>query len=139
MDGRNFRLLRVLVVDDQGTMRSIIKRLLRQGGITDVEEASDGEEALEILRKPRTKSFDLIISDLHMERIDGISMCNTIRRCEKIRDRSIPVVILTGDDDDLLHEVVQQVGAVCVLTKPVSASELFDGISSATGFVATAA
>ena len=139
MDNPDFRLLRVLVVDDQGAMRSTIKRLLRQGGITDVEEASDGEQALEILRGPRTKSFDLIISDLHMERLDGISMCNRIRRCEKIRDRSIPIVILTGDDDDLLHEVVQQVGAVCVLTKPVSVSELFDGIASATGFIASAA
>ena len=87
MDNPDFRLLRVLVVDDQGAMRSIIKRLLRQGGITDVEEASDGEQALEILRGGRTKSFDLIISDLHMERLDGISMCNRIRRCEKIRDR----------------------------------------------------
>jgi two-component system chemotaxis response regulator CheY len=139
MDGPDFKLLRVLVVDDQSTMRSIIKRLLKQGGITDVEEASDGEQALEILRGPRTKSFDLIISDLHMERLDGISMCNTIRRCETIRDRSVPIVILTGDDDDLLHEVVQQVGAVCVLTKPVSASELFAGIAFATGFVASAA
>ncbi len=114
-------MIRVLVVDDQAAMRSIIKRLLSQSGICNVDEAANGEEALKWLRNPRAKDPDVIISDLHMDGIDGIELCNTMRRDEHIRERAIPVLILTGDEDDLMHEVTRQVGAARIMTKPISA------------------
>jgi CheY-like chemotaxis protein len=126
-------MIRVLVVDDQAAMRSIIKRLLNQSGICNVDQAPNGEEALKRLRNPRIKDPDVIISDLHMDGIDGIELCNTIRRDERIRERAIPVLILTGDEDDLIHEVSQQVGAVRIMTKPISADELFSNIQDAIG------
>ncbi len=126
--------LRVLVVDDQATMRPIVRRLLTQVGIDDVDEAANGEEALAKLRNPRVKDPDVIVSDLHMDGIDGLELCNIIRRDERIRNRSIPIVVLTGDDDKLIHEVSEQVGAVKVLIKPVNAKDLFDCIQIAIGF-----
>lgn len=126
--------LRILVVDDSGAMRQIIRSLLRQVGVTEVDEAPDGEEALRRLRNPRLADPDVIISDLHMEGVDGLQLCNIIRRDEKIRNRSIPVVILTGDTDDMIHEVGRQLGAVEVLVKPVSAEELLETIQTAVGF-----
>jgi two-component system chemotaxis response regulator CheY len=126
--------LRILVVDDQATMRKIVRRLLMQVGIENVDEAANGEEALARLRNPRFEDPDVIVSDLHMDGIDGLELCNIIRRDERIRNRSIPIVVLTGDDDELIHEVSEQVGAVAVLIKPVSAKELFDSIQAAIGF-----
>ncbi len=125
--------IRVLVVDDQSTMRSIVKRLLKQSGIRDVDQAASGDEALKRLRDPRAKDPDIIISDLHMEGTDGIELCNTMRRDPKIRERAIPVLILTGEEDELIHEVTRQVGAARILTKPISATELFASIEAALG------
>ena len=134
MNDFDLSCLRVLVVDDQATMRSIVRRLLSQVGINNIDEAANGEEAIAKLRNPRAKDPDVIVSDLHMDGLDGLQLCNTIRRDKHIRNRSIPIVILTGDDDELIHEVSEQVGAVEVLTKPVNAKELFDCIQTAIGF-----
>ena len=127
-------MLRVLIVDDQKSMRRIVRQLLKQSGITEVDEAANGEEALAWLRHPRRPDPDVIITDLHMDGVDGLELCNTIRRDKNIRNRAIPVVILTGDEDELIHEVSQQLGATNVLTKPVSAEELLEGIQNAIGF-----
>ncbi len=127
-------ILRVLVVDDQKAMRSIVIRLLKQMGITEFEEARNGDEALQKLRNPRIKDPDVIVTDLHMDGMDGLELCNTIRRDENMRSRHIPVVVLTGDEDELIHEVTMQLGAAEVLTKPVSAPELFEGIRKAIGY-----
>ncbi len=64
--------IRVLVIDDHRTMRQIVRRLLGQIGIHDVEDAEDGAAALKILHSPQAKQPDLIICDLHMEKMDGM-------------------------------------------------------------------
>ena len=126
--------LRVLVIDDHRTMRQIIRDLLGQVGIKSVEEAASGEEALAFLRRPRAEHPDVIICDLHMDNIDGIEFCNIARRSKTIQDRGIPILILTGERDDFVHEVAQQVGAAAVLTKPISARDLLQQIRIAVGF-----
>jgi CheY-like chemotaxis protein len=63
--------------------------------------------------------------------MDGLEFCNQVRRD---KEHVIPIIILTGDSDALLHEVSKQVGAVAVLTKPVSAPELQEHIQTAIGF-----
>ena len=78
----------------------------------------------------------MIISDLHMDVLDGIGLCNAIRRDKNPDIRSIPILILTGEEDEFLHEVAEQVGAQRILTKPVSAAELFQCIGRAVGFTA---
>jgi CheY-like chemotaxis protein len=126
--------LRVLLIDDQKTMRNIMRELLHQIGIYDVDEAEDGAVALEFLRDYVTPFPDLIICDLHMEHMDGIEFCNAVRRDKTLRNQGVPVVILTGDHDPLLHEVAEQVGAVSVVTKPITAVALKQLISDKVGF-----
>ena len=63
--------IRVLVVDDQRTMRQIIRRLLSQIGVRDVDDAEDGEQALKKLRSPTADKPDIVICDLHMEKMDA--------------------------------------------------------------------
>lgn len=126
--------LHVLVIDDQQTMRSIVRRLLHAIGIQDVAEADGGEEALDYLIDPHTRLPDVIICDLHMDRMDGLQFCNSLRRKEGLKNASVPVLILTGNRDRFVHEVTLQVGALSVLTKPVTADELKHEISEAVGY-----
>jgi two-component system chemotaxis response regulator CheY len=123
-----------LVVDDQKSMRSIIRNLLKQVGITDVKEATNGEETLKWLRHSQRNNPDVIITDLYM---DGMELCNTIRRNEKLRSRMTPIIILTGDEDEMMHEVGRQLGAASVLAKPVNAQELLAKIESVIGYSTT--
>ncbi len=126
--------IRVLVVDDQRTMREIIRRLLGQIGIHDVDDAADGEEALEKLHDLTADKPDVIICDLHMDKMDGMDFCNHVRRDKNDTVRAIPVIILTGEQDTFVHDVTKQVGATTVLVKPVSAEDLKAQIQAAVGF-----
>ena len=126
--------IRVLVIDDQRTMREIIRRLLSQIGVRAVDDAADGAQALEKLHVPTSDKPDVIICDLYMEKMDGMDFCNHIRREKDDEIRNIPVIILTGEQDTFVHDVTKQVGAVTVLIKPVSAADLKTQIEAAVGF-----
>jgi two-component system chemotaxis response regulator CheY len=126
--------LRVLVIDDHRSMRSIIKSLLHKVGLDDVAEAENGKVALAYLRSPDVEFPDVIICDLHMDEMDGIQFCNVVRNDKNLRNHHVPIVILTGDSDKMLHEVSKQVGAMSVLTKPVSAEFLGKHIEKAVGY-----
>ncbi len=126
--------IRVLVVDDQRTRREIIRRFLSQIGVDDVDDAEDGERALEKLHHPTTDKPDIIICDLHMEKMDGMDYCTRVRRDKNDVIRGLPIIILTGELDTFVHNVTKQVGATTVLVKPVSASDLKTQIEAAVGF-----
>ena len=131
-----FVSLRAMIVDDQRTMRSIVRKLLSQVGVTDVIEAADGKEAYERLETPGEILPDFVICDLHMKDGDGMTFCNKLRRHKNADLAQIPVLILTGDSDGLLHEVAMQIGAAKVLTMPISAPDLGREISEVVGFAA---
>ena len=126
--------IRVLVVDDQRAMRSIIRQLLGRVGISNVAEAEHGEEALAHLRNSAMATPDVIICELHMKRMDGLEFCNRLRRSDDARHRGIPILILTGDEDELLHAVSRQVGAAKILMKPIAANDLLAEIRTVIGF-----
>ena len=130
----DFSMLQVLVVDDQKAMRSIIRNLLKQVGIDKVEEAANGEEALKWLQNPRANDPDVIITDLYMDGMDGIELCNKIRLSKIPGVRDIPVLMLTGESDDFILKVSKQVGVFKILSKPIGAPELKKHISSALGY-----
>ncbi len=125
--------LRILIVENHLRMRMLIKQMLIAGGVAHIEETNNGAEALQYLHDPSSELPDLIISDLHMEGLDGIELCAAIRRDESAEIRGIPILILTGDEDEVIHEAAEQFGAAHILTKPVSADELFNGIGRAMG------
>ncbi len=124
---------RILIVENHLRMRMLIKQMLIAGGVAHIEETNNGAEALQYLHDPSSELPDLIISDLHMEGLDGIELCAAIRRDESAEIRGIPILILTGDEDEVIHEAAEQFGAAHILTKPVSASELFNGIDRVLG------
>ena len=126
--------IKVLVVDDQATMRRIIRRSLRKIGITDVQQAENGAAALDWLNFPNNPSPDIIICDLYMDTMDGLEFANLIRRGKGGPAKSIPILLLTGENDKLLLEVAQQVGVTQVLQKPISPQDLGVAIAHALGY-----
>ncbi|MFN7751733.1 MAG: chemotaxis response regulator CheY [Pseudomonadota bacterium] len=84
--------LKFLVVDDFSPMRKIIRNLLKDRGYDDVEEADNGEAALERLRNGR---FDFVISDWSMPTMSGIDLLRAIRADPRLR--GLPVLLVTAE------------------------------------------
>jgi two-component system alkaline phosphatase synthesis response regulator PhoP/two-component system response regulator ResD len=105
----------ILVVDDEKNIVQLTRLYLRNEGYR-IEEAYDGKQALE---KARAVSPDLIILDLMMPEMDGLSVCREIRKTS-----NVPVIILTARDDDVDKIVGLEVGADDYVTKPFNPREL---------------
>ena len=107
--------MKILIVDDEKLLVKGIKFNFEQDGYT-VETAYDGEEAL---RLAKDKSIDIIILDLMLPKIDGLS------DCQKIRDFSrVPIIMLTAKADDIDKILGLEYGADDYLTKPFNILEL---------------
>lgn len=105
----------VLLVDDSSTMRKIIGRSLRQAGIDfdNIFEASDGLEALDVLEK---EHVDIVLSDINMPNMDGISFLREKSTRDNIKD--IPVLMIsTETGEDIIGEA-KSLGAVGAIKKP---------------------
>lgn len=105
----------VLLVDDSKTMRIIIGRSLRQAGIgfDNIFEAADGLEALEVLER---ESVDIVLSDINMPNMDGISFLREKSKRDAIKD--IPVLMIsTETGEDIIGEA-KSLGAVGAIKKP---------------------
>jgi len=106
---------RVLVVDDDETVRDVVRRYLERDG-HEVVVAGDGESALQLVAKQLP---DLIVLDLMLPGIDGLEVCRRLRQ-----RHSVPIVMLTalGEEEDRV--VGLQLGADDYVTKPFSPREL---------------
>ncbi len=105
----------VLLVDDSNTMRKIIGRSLRQAGIDfdTIFEASDGLEALDVLEREKV---DIVLSDINMPNMDGISFLREKASRDTVKD--IPVLMIsTETGDDIIGEA-KSLGAVGAIKKP---------------------
>lgn len=85
--------MRILVVDDQTSIRSLIREILHEMKIWDVTEASNGMVALQKMRN--SPPFDLMISDWNMPEMNGIELIKAIRSDEKLF--SLRVLMLTSE------------------------------------------
>lgn len=116
----SLRTIRVLLVDDEVAVRSPIARFLSRRG-AEVREASDGLEALEVLR---TTAVDVIVADLRMPRMDGAALCAELAR--ERPDQLARVILLSGDLSQL--QGILPVPAERVLAKPVELTEIESAI-----------
>ena len=99
-----------------------------------IAEAANGREALAFLRDRRAESPDVVICDLYMDEMSGTEFLHKLRRDHSLPAKDVPVIVLTGETDDLVLAVARQVGATAIMTKPVSARELGSEIEAAVGF-----
>lgn len=108
----------VLLIDDSPTMLMSVKSMLTKGGLG-VETAADGQEALDRVKaglKP-----DLVISDVNMPRLDGISF---VREARKAGLRFTPILMLTTESEQTKRDAAKAAGATGWLVKPIQADAL---------------
>src|SRR5258708_5611511 len=115
--------LRVLLVDDQQTVRAAISGLLVARGF-DVVSAGTGEKALEHLR---TEYFDVMLCDVRMPGMPGLELLTNALNIE----RSLPVLMLTAVNDLETARDALERGAMDYLTKPIEMDELDQAVRSA--------
>ena len=115
-----FSDMTVLVAEDSPLARYIVTACVRQFGVT-VLEASDGQEALELLRK-QAHSVDLVITDQHMPRLTGEELCQHIR--QELGLKELPVILLSGTADHETKLRLFRTGATDYLEKPFIKEEL---------------
>jgi DNA-binding response OmpR family regulator len=106
---------RVLVVDDDETVRDVVRRYLEAGGFS-VEVAGDGAEGL---RRFTAAQPDLVVLDVMMPGINGLEVCRRLRQVSQV-----PVVLLTALGEEENRIAGLQLGADDYVTKPFSPREL---------------
>jgi two-component system chemotaxis response regulator CheY len=118
---------RVLVVDDEDSIRSLLRMILTQGDY-DVEEAEDGGKAVEVLNSgDNPLMVDVIICDIRMPRINGVEAIAYFRA----QYPSLPVIVLTGYYDESLAHSLRQQGVVEYLEKPAERERILSSVAQA--------
>ncbi len=123
--------IKVLVVDDQQTIRSLVRTGLQQIGFTSISEASDGEDGLRAMLSPLPPK--LVISDFNMPKLDGLGLLRAIRAHEPIKTTAF--IMLTGRADTDLVKRAAQFGANNYLVKPFTVATLKEKIEAVFGMV----
>ncbi len=118
--GRGFAGLNVLVVDDMPAIRRMLVLMLRRLGVGGViQEAGDGQEALDMLQD---QLFDLVVCDINMPHLSGLEVLKQLRASP--RHQAIPVLLITGEvSEDTVARLAQK-GANGYLLKPFQVKSL---------------
>lgn len=120
--------VRVLIVDDQQSMRGICKYILGQLGFKDITEAKSGRDALGKLEKA---DVDLIISDWNMDDIDGLALLRVIRKHPKTA--AMPFIMATGRSDKEQVKEAISFGVNNYIIKPFDAGTMKKRIEAVIG------
>jgi two-component system, chemotaxis family, chemotaxis protein CheY len=120
--------LSILIVDDYKTMLRIIRNLLKQLGFHNVDEATDGAEAL---NKLRSKNYDLIISDWNMEPMTGYELLKEVRSDDMLK--KIPFIMVTAESKTDNVIAAKKAGVNNYIVKPFNAATLKSKLSSVLG------
>jgi two-component system chemotaxis response regulator CheY len=111
--------LRVLLVDDNGPVRTLTRQMLRRMSVTSIREADDGDAALEIFRATPL-SFDLIICDWNMPVLCGMEVCKQVHA----ERPDLPFLLVTGRSDAESVVIAKEAGVSAYISKPFSPQEL---------------
>ncbi|HEU4597902.1 MAG TPA: hybrid sensor histidine kinase/response regulator, partial [Pyrinomonadaceae bacterium] len=119
------RRVRMLVVDDEPSVRELLRELLEAEGHA-VELASNAFEALSMFRASK---FDVIFTDIGMPGMSGWELARAVRSM----DAEIPLAVITGWGDEVGSERQKDAGVDCVVTKPFTAERIVELVEELTG------
>jgi two-component system chemotaxis response regulator CheY len=111
--------MNVLIVDDYKTMLRIIRNLLKQLGFDNVDEATDGSQALQKLRQ---RDFGLVISDWNMEPMTGIELLREVRADARLKN--LPFIMVTAESKTENVISAKAAGVSNYIVKPFNAATL---------------
>ncbi len=120
--GMSERSTRILLVDDEQSIQTLLSYPLRKDGY-DVVQAVDGREALERFEE---RPFDLVVLDVMLPKLDGLEVCR------RLRSRSaVPIIMLTAKSEEIDKVVGLEIGADDYITKPFSMREFRSRVKAA--------
>ena len=118
----------ILIVDDYKTMLRIIRNLLKQLGFENVDDASDGSEALQ---KMKEKKYGLVISDWNMEPMTGLQLLREVRGDNKLAET--PFIMITAESKTENVVAAKEAGVNNYIVKPFNAATLKTKLVSVVG------
>ena len=126
-------LPKVLIVDDSRMVRASLVKLIR--GRFEFREEADGEAGWQALLVDPT--IHLVLTDIGMPQLDGYGLLERIRGSKLSRIHDLPVIVISGDEDDSARERARQLGANDFITKGIGAAELLARLDSLTRLAQT--
>jgi two-component system chemotaxis response regulator CheY len=118
----------VLIVDDYATMLRIVKNLLKQIGFDNVDEATDGGSALQMMKR---KKYGLVISDWNMQPVTGIELLRSVRADPELKATPFIMVTAESKTDNVVE--AKNAGVSNYIVKPFSSEILKGKIASVLG------
>jgi excisionase family DNA binding protein len=118
---------RILVVDDEASIRDLLSKTLKLAEY-DVDTASDGSTALDRLRD-RRDSYNLMIADLRMPGMDGLTLIREVKRLSP----NLPIIIITGFSTESSAIEAVNLGVAGYLTKPFRVPQVLEAAAKALG------
>lgn len=117
-------MAKLLIVDDSTMLRDMLNYALNEGGYTDVTEAVDGVDGLE---KAKAATFDLIITDVNMPNMDGLTLIGELRKLPTYVSR--PILVLTTERSDEMKAKGKAAGATGWIVKPFVPEQLLKAVN----------
>jgi len=116
--------MKLLIVDDSTMLRDMLSYALNEGGYTDVTESIDGVDGLS---KAKETQYDLIISDVNMPNMDGLTMVGEVRKLPQYV--KTPILVLTTERSDEMKTKGKQAGATGWIVKPFVPDQLLKAVN----------
>lgn len=112
---------RIVIADDSGTARMMIRRCLEIIGLSEAQfaEAENGKEALALVKK---EPADLLVTDLNMPIMDGEALLKWVKASPRLFD--MPVLVITSAGNPAIAENLLEIGAFAVVNKPINPAKL---------------
>jgi len=117
-------MAKLLIVDDSTMLRDMLNYALNEGGYTDVTEAVDGVDGLE---KAKATTFDLVITDVNMPNMDGLSLISELRKVPTYASK--PILVLTTERSDEMKAKGKAAGATGWIVKPFVPDQLLKAVN----------
>ena len=116
--------MKLLIVDDSTMLRDMLVYTLNEGGYSDVVEAVDGVDGLQ---KANDETFDLIITDVNMPNMDGLTLVDELRQLSKYS--KTPILVLTTERSDEMKSKGKASGATGWIVKPFVPDQLLKAVN----------
>ncbi|HFU74839.1 MAG TPA: response regulator [Arcobacter sp.] len=117
--------MKLLIVDDSTMLRDMLTYALNEGGYNDVDEAVDGVEGL---NKAKETNYDLIISDVNMPNMDGLTMIAEVRKLPAYTKK--PILVLTTERTEEMKAKGKASGATGWIVKPFVPDKLLKAVNT---------
>ena len=119
--------VKVLIVDDNGYMLTILRTILHGFGIKQILESKDPADAFDMVR---SDSVDIIITDYQMEILDGLDFVRLVRTADDSPNPLIPIIMLSAYSEKSRVEGARDAGVTEFCCKPITAKEMFAKIAA---------